>query len=156
MLFRSTVSELSRAVDKPIIVISPTAEIMSDRLLAHLEGTGVPALRGLWPGLAAVKSMVHWAARRRDPRRLADRKLTPERVGLRQKIAGISGPLPSKQISRLLASYGIPVVKSAVARSPAEAAKLAGPIGYPMVVKVVSADVPHRSDVGAVQLGIKD
>ena len=37
-----------------------------------------------------------------------------------------------------------------------EAVTLAGRIGYPMVVKVVSADVPHRSDVGAVQLGIKD
>ena len=46
-----TVAELSRTVDKPIVVISPTAEIMSDPLLAQLEGTGVPALRGLWPGL---------------------------------------------------------------------------------------------------------
>jgi acetate---CoA ligase (ADP-forming) len=151
-----TVAELSRTVDKPIVVISPTAEIMSDRLLAHLEGTDVPPLRGLWPGLAAVKSMAAWAGRRCDPRRLADRKLTPERVGLRQEIAGIQGPLPSKLVGRLLASYGIPVVKSAVARSAAEAVKLAGRIGYPMVVKVMSADVPHRSDVGAVQLGIKN
>lgn len=151
-----TVAELSRTIDKPIVVISPTAEIMNDRLLAHLEDTGVAALRGLWPGLAAIKSMVDWAARRRDPRRLADRKLTPERVGLRQEIAGIRGPLPSKLVGRLLASYGIPVVKSAVARSAAEAAKLAGQIGYPMVVKVMSAQVPHRSDVGAVQLGIKN
>jgi acetyltransferase len=151
-----TVAELSRTIDKPIVVISPTAEIMNDRLLAHLEGAGVPALRGLWPGLAAIKSMVDWAARRRDRRRLADRKLTPERAGLRQEIAGIRGPLPSKLVGRLLASYGIPVVKSAVARSAAEAVKLAGQIGYPMVVKVMSAHVPHRSDVGAVQLGIKN
>jgi acetyltransferase len=151
-----TVAELSRTVEKPIIVISPTAEIMSERLLGHLKGTGVPPLRGLWPGLAAVKSMVDWAGRRRDPRRLADRKLTPERLGLRQEIAGIRGPLPSKLVGRLLASYGIPVVRSAVVRLPAEAIRLAGQIGYPMVAKVVSADVPHRSDVGAVQLGIKD
>ena len=75
-----TVAELSRKVDKPIVVISPTAEIMSDPLLAQLEGTGVPALRGLWPGLAAVKGMRDWAGRKRDPRRLADRKLTPERA----------------------------------------------------------------------------
>jgi acyl-CoA synthetase (NDP forming) len=149
-----TVAELSRAVDKPIIVISPTAEIMNDGLLAHLEGTGVPPLRGLWPGLVAVKSMVAWAGRRRDPRRLADRKLTRERAALRQEIAGIQGPLPSPLVGRLLASYGIPVVKSAVARSMAEAVTLAARIGYPMVVKVLSADVPHRSDVGAVQLGI--
>jgi acetate---CoA ligase (ADP-forming) len=149
-----TVAELSRNVDKPIVLISPTAEIMSDRLLAQLEDTGVPPLRGLWPGLAAVKSMLGWAGRRPDPRRLGGRALAPERVGMRQEIAGLNGPLPSKLVGHLLASYGIPVVKSVVARSATEALTLAGQIGYPMVAKVVSADVPHRSDVGAVQLGI--
>jgi acetyltransferase len=152
----TTVAELSRAVDKPIVVISPTAEIMSEGLLACLEDTGVPALRGLWPGLVAVKSMLTWAARKPDARRLGHRKLTPEREALKREIAGLSGSLPRPLVGRLLASYGIPVVKSAVARSAAEAVLVAAKIGYPMVVKVVSAGVPHRSDVGAVQLGIKD
>lgn len=152
----TTVGELSRAVDKPVIVISPTAEIMSERLLAVLEGTGVPPLRGLWPGLAAVKGLVDWAGRQRDSRRLADRRLTPERSQLRQEIAGLRGPLPATLIARLLASYGIPVVRSAVARTAEEALTFAERVGYPMVVKVASADVPHRSDVGAVQLGIRD
>lgn len=152
----TTVGELSRAVDKPVIVISPTAEIMSERLLAVLDGTGVPPLRGLWPGLAAVKGLVDWAGRRRDPRRLAGRKLTPERTQLREEIAGLRGPLPPELVARLLASYGIPVVRSAVARTVEEAVTLAERVGYPMVVKVASADVPHRSDVGAVQLGIGD
>jgi acyl-CoA synthetase (NDP forming) len=151
-----TVAELSRNVGKPIVLISPTAEIMSDRLLARLEDTGVPPLRGLWPGLAAVKSMMDWAGRRPDPRRLGGRALTPERVGMRQEIAGLNGPLPSKLVARLLASYGIPTVKSVVARSAEEALTLGGQIGYPMVAKVASADVPHRSDVGAVQLGIRN
>jgi acetyltransferase len=151
-----TVAALSEATDKPVVVISPTAEIMSERLLACLHGTGVPALRGLWPGLAAVKSMRDWAARRPDPRRLADRKLMPERVDLRREIAALRGPLPRPVAGRLLESYGIPVVRSAVVRSAVEAVAAAGRIGYPMVVKVLSADVPHRSDVGAVQLGIKD
>ena len=151
-----TVAELSRATDKPIVVISPTAEIMSERLLACLDGTGTPAMRGLWPGLVAVKSMVDWAGRRSDPRRLVDRKLTPERAALQREIAAVRGPLPRPLAGRLLESYGIPVVKSAVARSVADAVGCAGKIGYPMVVKVVSAGVPHRSDVGAVQLGIKD
>jgi acetyltransferase len=151
-----TVAELSRTVDKPIVLISPTAEIMSERLLAQLEGTGVPPLRGLWPGLAAVKSMLDWAGRKPDPRRLGDRTLSPERAGMRREMAAMRGPLPPKLASRLLASYGIPVVKSVLARSAAEALTLASQIGYPMVVKVASADVPHRSDVGAVQLGIRN
>ena len=151
-----TVAELSRKVVKPVIVISPTPEIMSERLLSHLADTDVPPLRGLRPGLAAVRNMLDWAARAPDPRRLGDRKPTMERLALRQEAAGIRGPLPSPVVARLLASYGIPTVKSATARSAMEAIELAGRVGYPMVVKVVSADVPHRSDVGAVQLGIRD
>ena len=151
-----TVAELSRAVDKPIVVISPTGEIMSEKLLACLDDTGTPPLRGLWPGLVAVKSMLDWSGRKSDPRRLAQRKLTPERTSLAKEIGALRGSLPSTVVSRLLASYGIPVVKSAVARSADEAVSLAAKIGYPMVVKVMSAQVPHRSDVGAVQLGIKD
>ncbi|MBL6650256.1 MAG: acetate--CoA ligase family protein [Reyranella sp.] len=152
----TTIAELSRATDKPIVVVSPTAEIMSERLLACLEGTGVPALRGLRPGLAAVKCMVDWSARRLDARRLADRRITPERASLQREIAALRGSLPRPLVGRLLDSYGIPVVKSAVARSADEAVIAARKIGYPLVVKVMSADVPHRSDVGAVQLGIEN
>jgi acetyltransferase len=152
----STVAQLSRDVAKPVVVISPTAEIMSEKLLGCLDDTGTPALRGLWPGLVAVKSMLDWAGRTPDPRRLAGRTLTPERETLAREIAGLRGSLPQALVGRLLESYGIPVVKSAVARTVDEAMSLATDIGYPMVVKVMSAQVPHRSDVGAVQLGIRD
>ena len=152
----TTVAQLSRDADKPLVVISPTAEIMSEKLLACLEDTGTPALRGLWPGLVAVKSMLGWAGRKPDVRRLAHRKLTPERAALAEEISRLEGSLPSALVGRLLESYGIAAVKSAVARSVDEAVGHAKTIGYPMVVKVMSAQVPHRSDVGAVQLGIKD
>ncbi len=59
-------------------------------------------------------------------------------------------------VQRLLDTYALPRVRSGVARSSKEAATLAETLGYPLVVKVVSRDVPHRSDVGAVQLGIRD
>jgi acetyltransferase len=152
----TTVAQLSRAAGKPIVVISPTAEIMSEGLLACLDDTGTPALRGLWPGLVAVRSMLDWSGRTRDPRRLAGRTLSQERAALAHDIGQRRGALPPALVGRLLASYGIPTVRSAVARSAEEAVGLAPRIGYPMVVKVMSADVPHRSDVGAVQLGIVD
>lgn len=152
----TTVAQMSREADKPVVVISPTAEIMSEKLLACLDDTGTPALRGLWPGLVAVKSMLDWAARTPDPRRLAQRTLGGERAALAQEIGAHKGSLPAALVGRLLKSYGIPTVKSAVARSVDEAVSHAKTIGYPMVVKVMSAQVPHRSDVGAVQLGIED
>ena len=51
--------------------------------------------------------------------------------------------------------YGIPVPKFRVAGSAEDAVKYAEEIGYPVVLKVVSPDVIHKSDVGGVMLGLR-
>jgi acetyl-CoA synthetase (ADP-forming) len=52
--------------------------------------------------------------------------------------------------------YGIPVTKFKVAKNEAEAAKFAEEIGYPVVLKIVSSDIVHKSDVGGVIVNLKD
>ena len=52
-------------------------------------------------------------------------------------------------------AYGIPVPKFRVAKSREEAVKFADDIGYPVVMKIVSPDVLHKSDVGGVILDLK-
>ncbi len=59
----------------------------------------------------------------------------------------------SKQI---LAAYGIPIVETRIAKSEDEAAKAAGEIGYPVVLKLFSETITHKTDVGGVQLNLKD
>jgi acetate---CoA ligase (ADP-forming) subunit beta len=56
----------------------------------------------------------------------------------------------------ILASYDIPVLDYRLATSPEEAGAMAGEIGFPVVMKVVSPDVIHKSDSGGVKLGITD
>jgi acetyl-CoA synthetase (ADP-forming) len=51
--------------------------------------------------------------------------------------------------------YGIPVTRFEVAKSEAEAVKFAKAIGFPVVLKVVSPDIIHKSDVGGVIVGLK-
>jgi len=51
---------------------------------------------------------------------------------------------------------GIPVTNFKVAKSEAEAVKFAEEIGYPVVLKIVSPDIVHKSDVGGVAVGLKD
>jgi acetyl-CoA synthetase (ADP-forming) len=53
-------------------------------------------------------------------------------------------------------AYGIPVTKFELAKSEAEAVEFAGKIGYPVVLKVVSPDIIHKSDVGGVMINLKD
>lgn len=59
----------------------------------------------------------------------------------------------SKQI---LAAYGIPVVQTCVAASAAEAIDCAEAIGYPVVLKLFSKTITHKTDVGGVQLNLVD
>ncbi len=57
---------------------------------------------------------------------------------------------------QLLSSYGIPTVDTRIARSEDEAVKLAGDIGYPVVLKLYSETITHKTDVGGVQLNLRD
>lgn len=56
----------------------------------------------------------------------------------------------------LLAAYDIPVLDYRLATSSEEAGTMAGEIGFPVVMKVVSPDVIHKSDSGGVKLNISD
>ena len=70
---------------------------------------------------------------------------------------GDRGRSLSEQDSKaLLEAYGIAVPKERVATSPGEAAKAAKKISCPVVMKIVSADIPHKSDLGLVAVGVRD
>ena len=68
----------------------------------------------------------------------------------------ISRPLGLADLSPLLAGYGVPVARIDRARSPEEAAAMAGRVGFPVALKVRSPQISHKSDVGGVMLGLSD
>ena len=77
----------------------------------------------------------------------AKRRFVAERLGERDVL--------SEEVSKeLLASYGIPVTPPLAAASAEEAVALAERIGYPVVLKVRSPDITHKSDVDGVALGL--
>ncbi|MHA1368289.1 MAG: acetate--CoA ligase family protein [Promethearchaeota archaeon] len=60
------------------------------------------------------------------------------------------------ETSQIFSEFGIPHPKTRLAKTPKEAASYAREIGFPIVIKVVSPDIVHKSDVGGVILGIKN
>ncbi|HEX7961991.1 MAG TPA: acetate--CoA ligase family protein, partial [Terriglobales bacterium] len=52
-------------------------------------------------------------------------------------------------------AYGIPVPKEGVAKSAADAAKIATSMGFPVVMKIVSPDILHKTEAGGVIVGVK-
>lgn len=64
--------------------------------------------------------------------------------------------LSEVESKQLLAAAGIPVTAARLATSASEAASIASQIGFPVVLKIASADVAHKSDVGGVLVGVAD
>lgn len=90
-----------------------------------------------------------------DPSRYVDNRLQTEAIlqGVRNQGRTILTEYESKQV---LALYGIPTVETRIAASADEAAAAAQAIGYPVVVKLHSETITHKTDVGGVRLNLRD
>ncbi|NET47064.1 bifunctional acetate--CoA ligase family protein/GNAT family N-acetyltransferase [Okeania sp. SIO2B3] len=64
--------------------------------------------------------------------------------------------LTESESKQVLAAYGIPIVQTLVAKTETEAVEHADVIGYPVVLKLFSETITHKTDVGGVQLNLKD
>jgi acyl-CoA synthetase (NDP forming) len=108
---------------------------------------GVHFSNGMPLGVKALDAAVGYAEARRRLLAKGVERLAVEPLDL----VG-SGPLTEIASMRILARYGIPVPPERIAHSPLEAARLAREAGFPVVLKVVSPDIPHKTEAGAVRL----
>jgi acyl-CoA synthetase (NDP forming) len=64
--------------------------------------------------------------------------------------------LTEREAKALLALYGVPVVGEMLAQTRDEAANAAATLGYPVVLKLESPDVPHKTEAGVIRLDLRD
>jgi acetyltransferase len=55
----------------------------------------------------------------------------------------------------VLKAYGLSIPRSVLAKTPQEAVEIAGDLGYPVVLKIASPDILHKTDVGGVKIGLE-
>jgi acetyltransferase len=79
-----------------------------------------------------------------------------ERPNARELLSDRSGDLAEYEAKRVLAEYGIPVTREALATSVSEAVATAKRIGYPVALKVQSPDISHKTEAKAVRIGVGD
>ena len=122
-------------------------ETLADDLLAR----GIAPLAGVEEGLAAVEAAADvgeaWAAGR----------IAAEIEGPRPLVGGgrRGTVLSEREAKELLARSGIPVPPGELVRSPEEAAAAAARVGAPVAVKAVGRGLAHKSEKGAVRLGLE-
>jgi acyl-CoA synthetase (NDP forming) len=74
--------------------------------------------------------------------------------GLLAKATGKT--LTERQAKAVLAHYGVPVVGERLTQSADEAVDAAAVLGYPVVLKVESPDLPHKTEAGVIRLNLRD
>ncbi len=92
----------------------------------------------------------------------AAQEFKPYKVN-KQKVEAIIGKakacgrnlLTEPEAKEVFAAYGLPVPKGKLAKNPEDAVKIARAVEYPVVMKIVSPDIVHKSDAGGVKVNIK-
>jgi acetyltransferase len=131
---------------------------------AHSRATrhGAPHVSFLQEANKALRAIAS-AARRGEAEALVDRTEPPATAPalvneLRAQAAQLLAPLALDEArsKALLAAYGVPLPKEGLAQDVEAGVALATRIGFPVVLKAVCATLTHKSDVGAVQLDLRD
>jgi acetyltransferase len=118
---------------------------------------GIPFLHGAENGLRAVRSLIRYAEFQRAWTGARAVPQTPGAAGERARVlvrAAGGRPLVERAAKAILALYDIPVTRERLATSPEDAVAAARAIGYPVVLKIESPDITHKTDAGGVLLGV--
>lgn len=120
---------------------------------------GVPFLQGTENSLRAIRSLIRYAEFQRT-RSAATQQIDhdPERAEQARAMVRASAgrALVEREAKELLSLYGIPVTAERLATTAEEAVAAADAIGYPVVLKIESPDIMHKTEAGGVLLGLTD
>ncbi|WP_131108237.1 acetate--CoA ligase family protein [Pseudomonas sp. Sample_10] len=133
-------------------VTSAFPELLPAHAREHLHAQGVAALQGVEDGLAAWGRIAGYQRNRRALLELSESALVPL---CPQALTGEGELLNEWDSKQALRVFGLPT-PNGVLSSPANALKDAEALGYPLVLKAVSAQLPHKTEAGAVALNLKD
>ena len=112
-----------------------------------LEAAGIPVYEEATHATRAIAALAGFARSFRERR---PRPAVPAPADLP------AGPLNELAALNIVASAGVPTVHARLARTAREAADAAAEFGFPVVLKVLSPDIVHKSDIGGVRLGVAD
>jgi acetate---CoA ligase (ADP-forming) len=112
-------------------------------------------MQGMDRAVTAIKSLINYASLPKELPDVVSNSKASARALLEKTLKSAEGAALDEVASKkLLKAYGIPISREAIAQSATEAVKIAKQIGFPVVAKVVSPDILHKSDIGGVVLNL--
>ncbi|MBQ62389.1 MAG: hypothetical protein CMQ19_09970 [Gammaproteobacteria bacterium] len=148
--------DIQQATDKPIVITTRHAHEEMKKPLEHLRESGVTMIS---EGPQAPKAIADLAWYQRKVRRAQDDATNEVIVKQKahpvaDKLLNSDGGLTEYECKQVLADYDIPVTREELARDENEAVALAAKIGYPVVMKIQSPQILHKTEADAIRLNL--
>ncbi len=153
---RAAVSAASSG--KPIVVFSHVSGGLDPTLKGILDRGDIPFLQGTGESLRAIHHLVEYGRfqKRRDVKPEASGRSPAHLTEMIENLRGERRVLPHGDSTEILTAYGIQVVAEALATDVEQGLEAAEAIGYPVVLKGQSPQIPHKTDAGLVRLNIQN
>jgi len=152
LAYTNILLEAAQASSKPHYVMNTRPGLMLRAQVDLLRKHGIPMIGGSRQGLGAIDKL----ARYLEP---PPAHRAPEASGpsvARYLRGATRRAINEFDAKRLLAEHGIAVTKETLVASSSEAVEAARAIGFPVVLKAVSDDIPHKSEYGLVLIDLRD
>jgi acyl-CoA synthetase (NDP forming) len=153
MAYARVLAEGAARSSKPFYYMTTRSGIFRRDVLAYLREHGIPVIGGTRQGLGAIDRLARWTEPP-APTRPADSGRPGRLAPL--LAAGRRPSIHEHDAKRVLAEAGLPVVAERLVTTLPEGRAAAVALGYPIALKVVSDDIPHRSELGLVAVGLRD
>jgi len=135
---------------KPYYLMSSRPGYMNSAQVKALREAGLVQIGGTRQGLGALDKVARYVMGPKPVRKAAAQAQT------RLDAEGARRSINEFDAKRLLSAYGVPVAREQRVATLAEASGAARAIGFPVVLKVVSDEIPHKTELGLVAVGLKD
>lgn len=148
--------EIVRKTDKPLLVAWSRVPDRAQPSMQMLEAERIPWL--LTPPRAAKAAGMLWRFARAQERLRANTARCGPRIAAAAPLALPPGArtLSEHESKQCLAAYGIPITREVLLAPDAIEALTAPPLPFPLAVKIDSPDIAHKTEAGAVRLGVRE
>jgi acetyltransferase len=151
--------EASNVSEKPVILFSPMASLREEEAEIFARGN-IPLLTDTAECVKALDALIKFSRtlkRHRESKGVTGPSISVNVKDIEKGLQKLGRKILSENESKeLLSRYGIPVTQEALAGSSEEAVKIATKMGYPVVLKVDSPDIPHKTEANVIKTGISN
>lgn len=154
-----TINELAPTAGKPVVFLSMISHSNNDYSRTLRESLrNLVFMQECEKSVRVLANLARLSVKNHAASSLSRRSPTPEQTKALDLLRSWKGAATLDELTSksILSAYGIPVPTETLARTRDEAVAAARKIGFPVVAKIVSAALPHKSDVGGVKVNLAD